>query len=589
MSINITSDAIVKILIRKGSDADRKNTILSTGELGYATDTGIKRLFVGDGTTAGGNPVGVKNFGYNTAASVTSQAYPGDLVYDTTNFTLYGRDSSNSTWNSLHPVFDNTIQQLGNGKWSVNANNITVTLSSLNGLSANDFTANNINSQYINLVHPAANDGINPILFIGEGDKLVSGSLSGFITTYDEINNKYFIITQFGNTQPLTAFTIDQLGNVGINTIYPSQSLTVAGNISATGGGSFTGAFTTSPGNSTVVQINGNSTGTGNADLLINRTGVTETAGAGNGANVQFGNSTNSTAALIQHYNNNLQFLNYTGGGWNERMRILSSGNVGIGTTLPSQALSVAGSISASNTVFAPVIATTAGASNGAIIAYDRNNTAGNTFQMFKQGGLNSLYDNNGGTVMSLLSSGQVGIGTTTPNAKLTVVGDISASNVYSNGTLLTNAGSISAQYQFFGAPSNIANPIQIPIQSGHLYAVEAWYGNVQGSSNTTWTIGLSSTTPSNFPFANLYATGIYSPVNNWIGASSNTSTYGTNSVITGFTLTPIAQTGNSSTAFIKLNAIFLCNQTSTITLLLSSKAGFGSGGYCYMSVTTLS
>ena len=145
MSINITSDAIVKILIRKGSDADRKNTILSTGELGYATDTGIKRLFVGDGTTAGGNPVGVKNFGYNTAASVTSGAYPGDLVYDTTNFTLYGRDSSNSTWNSLHPVFDNTIQQLGTGKWSVNANNITVTLSSLNGLSANDFIANNIN------------------------------------------------------------------------------------------------------------------------------------------------------------------------------------------------------------------------------------------------------------------------------------------------------------------------------------------------------------------------------------------------------------------------------------------------------------
>ena len=47
-----TTTTITKILFRRGNDDDRKKTILASGEPGWVLDT--KRLFVGDGTTAGG-------------------------------------------------------------------------------------------------------------------------------------------------------------------------------------------------------------------------------------------------------------------------------------------------------------------------------------------------------------------------------------------------------------------------------------------------------------------------------------------------------------------------------------------------------
>ncbi len=52
---------IVKIKVRRGSDDQRKQLVLDQGELGYTIDT--KRVFVGDGSVAGGSVIGTKNFG----------------------------------------------------------------------------------------------------------------------------------------------------------------------------------------------------------------------------------------------------------------------------------------------------------------------------------------------------------------------------------------------------------------------------------------------------------------------------------------------------------------------------------------------
>jgi hypothetical protein len=140
MAITITSDTVVKIIVRSGTNLARTSTLLSQGELAYTIDT--KRLFVGDGITIGGLPAGTKNFGIvppNTRNSITGPQV-GDLVYDTG--VLYTYASGVSSWEPISPVFDNqTIIQGSNGIWSVNSIYLSgsqgTALSSYGGLSAN--------------------------------------------------------------------------------------------------------------------------------------------------------------------------------------------------------------------------------------------------------------------------------------------------------------------------------------------------------------------------------------------------------------------------------------------------------------------
>lgn len=70
---------IVKLKIRRGTDATRKLVILEQGELGYTTDN--KRLWVGDGLTQGGGIVGnvIHTPGVRTSIP---RAVRGDVVYD---------------------------------------------------------------------------------------------------------------------------------------------------------------------------------------------------------------------------------------------------------------------------------------------------------------------------------------------------------------------------------------------------------------------------------------------------------------------------------------------------------------------------
>ena len=43
--IEILENTLLKLLVRRGSDNDRQQVLLSEGELGYTTDS--KRLFIG--------------------------------------------------------------------------------------------------------------------------------------------------------------------------------------------------------------------------------------------------------------------------------------------------------------------------------------------------------------------------------------------------------------------------------------------------------------------------------------------------------------------------------------------------------------
>ena len=170
----------------------------------------------------------------------------------------------------------------------------------------------------------------------------------------------------------------------------------------------------------------------------------------------------------------NLAF--FTGGALsgNERMRINSSGNVGIGTNTPNQNLTVVGNISATNVISA----STFNASNGfySTSAFGGNYTDGivtdyvTGLGRISVGPADALSFYNGGPAntanVTIDATGKVGIGTKVPNQNLTVVGNVSATgtlttksvnvsgavnagDIYSNGTLLVNSGS---QYTYYRA-----------------------------------------------------------------------------------------------------------------------------------------
>ena len=83
--------SVVKIKVRRGTDNDRKLITLDVGELGYVQDAASRRLFVGDGSTKGGNPAGAKlysgDFVNDPTNLITSQV--GDIVFNYYDNRLY--------------------------------------------------------------------------------------------------------------------------------------------------------------------------------------------------------------------------------------------------------------------------------------------------------------------------------------------------------------------------------------------------------------------------------------------------------------------------------------------------------------------
>ena len=113
-----------RLFLRRGTDTDRKTTTLCQGELGYSTDA--FRVFVGDGSTAGGKPVGnfvyvsggalAANFHTNlTTASANGRAHKGDIaIFPAQSYTNAAGETkyphaSASTVMILTDVLDNDI------------------------------------------------------------------------------------------------------------------------------------------------------------------------------------------------------------------------------------------------------------------------------------------------------------------------------------------------------------------------------------------------------------------------------------------------------------------------------------------------
>jgi hypothetical protein len=203
-------------------------------------------------------------------------------------------------------------------------------------------------------------------------------------------------------------------------------------------------AFRTSGSDEMVIASSGNvgiGTTTPAAQLEISNTGSGQLYSTGDGFYVdQSGSQLDSLFLRSQGpiqlssnldggtSNDYIQFLTAAG---QERVRITATGNVGIGTTTPAYKLDVAGDIHISNA--APYLIFTdtdtnaesrISASSGVgslIIDADYNN---------EQAGTNIIFKSDGAEKMRIGSSGNVGIGTTSPDHMLHIVSGSGISNL---------------------------------------------------------------------------------------------------------------------------------------------------------------
>jgi hypothetical protein len=84
----MASVSIVKIKVRRGTDAERQLVVLDNGELGFTIDQ--KRLFIGDGVTTGGVPAATKILFADINNILTYQnAFLNDIIIDNNSCRVY--------------------------------------------------------------------------------------------------------------------------------------------------------------------------------------------------------------------------------------------------------------------------------------------------------------------------------------------------------------------------------------------------------------------------------------------------------------------------------------------------------------------
>ena len=271
-----------------------------------------------------------------------------------------------------------------------------------------------------------------------------SANWDSVYTTYNTNSAKYstieFVDNKFlplsggivdGNLSVLSSFEVGFGSSVlfvsesvvGINTETPNEALTVVGNVSAIGiiysnngnSNQWNSAYTNFSNNSSnYIKQNGNSFNT--------------RAIVGTIDNNDFSINTNNTEKMRIFSNGNVaydDFSNLPGAAGNSTYKVMHYASP---TNAGSTMLSMASKFS--HTVF---FGNLGGSTGGFVIGSEGIDKSISFKQGLTYSDSNTL--GTGTTVMSIAGNGNVGINTTTPNEKLTVVGNISATQDYFSGS----------------------------------------------------------------------------------------------------------------------------------------------------------
>lgn len=216
--IEIFENTLLKLLVRRGIDADRRNIILSEGELGYTTDT--KRLYIGDGQTLGGNIVANNNLVSTNDITTLPSVAEGDVAFSTNTKKLYrykgpGPSTVIDNWEIIGGSYTP-----GNGTINISTNNqVTV-----NKLSAGVFDpaglGNSITLDGSNRISLSPNIAVDSITITGSNGLSLPAEFKIGNQSYEwpngGVENGYYLAT-------------DATGQFTWKEAVPSTSVVVAG------------------------------------------------------------------------------------------------------------------------------------------------------------------------------------------------------------------------------------------------------------------------------------------------------------------------------------------------------------------------
>jgi hypothetical protein len=307
----------------------------------------------------------------------------------------------------------------------------------------------------------------------GAGMELQYSSNTSYIGSYDRdssvYRNLFFYsadtIFENGGTERMR---ITSAGNVGIGTSGPSARLFISAPVLGTSAGDYSlnSIHYNSNSNAEELEIKSVREASGNdwtyggkrIQLRIDSTymGYMQFNGYGNNYGISFGTGGTTSAP----------------GNVTERMRITNGGNVGIGTTNPQGKLSVDGGDfrfnygnASANYYF---YLNHNGAQDGGILWTRDNSTF--DWQITNLGGSGDLsfysYGASTQAVTFQRSSGNVGIGTTSPAQKLHVIGNTAVTGITSTGDRKLSLGILDINSG--GTPNQIRINTTIPFASGN-------------------------------------------------------------------------------------------------------------------------
>ncbi len=379
--------------------------------------------FVGIGTTSPANGLTL----YNQVLQVDAPGGNAQMRVDS-NPTgraeiLFGDNDGTSTFFAL-------------GKDSTNSNFVIAYGSSING--GSNIVLNSSGNVGIRTTAPATSLDVagtvrstaQVVPSSGAGVELLYSGGQGYVTAFDRTGSAYLPLNVTGLPLALNA---TGGGYVGIGTTSPTFPFTVQNNLGVSSGGH-------------ILTWAGQSNSGTSAGIY---TGYVADGSAITGSLV--GSGGNATGGNVLFLGNNI----------NSQLLTLSSGNVGIGTTAPGQVLQVAGTVAATGalggTVNANGVYQYDNGTNGFVAAYGSGGVArdldidGQNLHLFT----GSTYTEK----LTILSGGNVGIGTTSPQTTLQVNGGVSVGVV----TLTSNYTATSSNYLILCNPNSGGFTITLP------------------------------------------------------------------------------------------------------------------------------